>query len=159
MKYFFGFSSFAAYLLLLSIFVGEKVGGGVRGGTPVNRERVGLRTIVTWYQGGEQVVYNADPIVAEQLQLLAQVAVSIGIIVGVIVVVWRGRGIGNLIGGFLAAGFMGLLTAFVTGMPVALELKGATPESFLTIVGLLCVIVLPFLILIGHGIGKLEGWE
>ena len=159
MKYCIGFATLAGCLLLLSSFVGSDVDGGIRGGTPVKSELVGLRTIVTWYQGGERVTYQADRIVGAQLRSLSVAAVAIALVIGVIVAFARRIGPGSVIGGMLGGGLVGALIAFVTGMPVATQLKGATPDGFMTFLAILIIVGVPVSILIGRALARSEGWN
>jgi hypothetical protein len=125
----------------------------------VKTERVGLRTIVTWYQGGEQIVYQANRIVSAQLRTLASAVAIIGFTIGAVRVLRHRLGFGSLIGGMLGGGLAGSLLAFVTGMPLAIKMKEATPDSSMWILAFVCVVGLPICFLIGRGLAKSENLD
>src|SRR5688572_15886340 len=121
MRYFLGVVALGGYFLLLSTFVSENVKGGVAGGNKVDTQQVG-RTIVTTYEGGKEVVYRANVGYGTRLRIVAAVTFGAGLMLGVLLAVRREASVRQLVGKSLGMAFVGVVIAFITGMPIAVLL-------------------------------------
>ncbi|HKO61099.1 MAG TPA: hypothetical protein VJV03_08070 [Pyrinomonadaceae bacterium] len=153
MRYFLGVMALTGYVLLLSTFVSENVEGGVAGGNKIDTQRTG-RTIVTTYEGGQKIVYGANAGHGTRLRIVSAVTFGVGLVLAVLLAVRRELPVGQLIGRSLGMAFVGVVIAFITGMPIAVVLKRAGPGAFWVAIVLLCVTALFLFSFIGRKIYK-----
>jgi hypothetical protein len=129
------------YLILVSVFLSEDVLGGVRGGSPVGTGREG-NTVVTYFVGGEQIVYRANMSAGQQVRMLAIGSLALSLVVGVIHSLRNKTRFSEYFETAMPAGIRGLFAGFITGMPVALLMKNMSGSMLIYCAPLYVVAIL-----------------